>query len=104
LELEYAPDRFRLVDEIEGLGRDWLVALGNAMVAADITTPYEGLKPVNLGDLPMLVSEKDICAERNAWIPTAGPHPHAPPALDARALQQRWQEGRLLEDEHLEDP
>ncbi|MFQ5594442.1 MAG: B12-binding domain-containing radical SAM protein [Anaerolineae bacterium] len=104
LELAYAPDRFRLVDELEGLGRDWLVALGHAMVAAGVTTPYEGLRPVDLGDLPMLAQEKDICAERNVWIPTQGPHPHAPPALDARALQRRWEEGRLLEREHLEDP
>ncbi len=104
LELEYAPDRFRLVDELEGLGREWLVVLGHAMAAAGVTIPYEGLKPLDLGDLPMLAAEKDICAERNAWIPTAGPHPHAPPALDSQALQRRWQEGRLLEDEYLEDP
>lgn len=104
LELEYAPDRFRLVDELEGLGRDWLVVLGHAMVSAGVTTSYEGLRPVDLGDLPMLAAEKDICAERNVWIPTQGPHPHAPPALDARALRRRWEEGRLLESEHLEDP
>ncbi|RME45975.1 MAG: hypothetical protein D6791_09415, partial [Chloroflexi bacterium] len=104
LEREYAPDRFRLVDDLDGLGRDWLVALGDAMIAAGVTTPYEGLKPTHLGELPMLAQEKDICAERNAWIPTQGPHPHAPPSLDPQALQQRWREGRLLEGEHLEDP
>jgi len=58
LELEYAPDRFRLVDELEGLGREWLVVLGHAMAAAGVTIPYEGLKPLDLGDLPMLAAEK----------------------------------------------
>lgn len=104
LEVQYAPDRFRLVDDLEGLGRDWLLALGRAMMAAGVATPYEGLKPVDLGDLPMLASTKDICAERNAWIPTSGPHPHAPPALDPEVIDRRWREGRLLEGEHLEDP
>jgi anaerobic magnesium-protoporphyrin IX monomethyl ester cyclase len=104
LEVQYAPDRFRLVDDMEGLGRDWLWALGHAMIDAGVTTPYEGLKPVDLGDLPMLAQAKDICAERNAWIPTQGPHAHAPPALDLETLQRRWQQGRLLEGEHLEDP
>jgi radical SAM superfamily enzyme YgiQ (UPF0313 family) len=104
LETQYAPDRFRLVDDLEGLGRDWLVALGQAMMAAGVTTPYEGLKPANLGDLPMLAEAKDICAERNAWLPTQGPHPHAPPKLDLDLIGRRWGEARLLEGEHLEDP
>ncbi|MFQ5854999.1 MAG: B12-binding domain-containing radical SAM protein [Anaerolineae bacterium] len=104
LEMQHAPDRFRLVDDLEGLGRDWLLALGRAMIAAGVTTPYEGLKPIDLGDLPMLTPAKDICAERNMWIPTQAPHAHAPPALDPQALHRRWQEGQLLEGEHLEDP
>lgn len=104
LEDQFAPDRFRLVDDMEGLGRDWLRALGQAMIDASVTTPFEGLKPVHLGDLPMLAEAQDICAERNAWIPTQGPHAHAPPALDFEMLQQRWREGRLPAGEHLEDP
>lgn len=104
IEQQCAPDRFRLVDELEGLGRDWLVSLGEAMLDAGVTTPYEGLKPLQLGDLPMLAEGKDVCADRNAWIPTAGPHPHAPPALDPAALERRWTEAVLLQDEHLEDP
>jgi hypothetical protein len=92
------------VDDLEGLGREWLLALGNAMLAMGVRTPYEGLKPVAFDDLPLLATTKDICAERNAWIPTQGPHPHAPPALDAAALHRRWREARLEEGEHLEDP
>ncbi|MBS1251199.1 MAG: Anaerobic magnesium-protoporphyrin IX monomethyl ester cyclase [Anaerolineales bacterium] len=104
IEQQYAPDRFRLVDELEGLGRDWLVSLGEAMLDAGVATPYEGLKPLRLGDLPMLAEGKDVCADRNAWIPTTGPHPHAPPVLEPDALERRWTEAVLLEDEYLEDP
>jgi anaerobic magnesium-protoporphyrin IX monomethyl ester cyclase len=105
LEARYGPDRFRLVDDLDGLGREWLMALADAMQSAGVTTPYEGLRlHMGLGDLPMLTREKELCAERNAWIPKAAPHPHAPPALAASELQMRWREARLPEGATLAEP
>ncbi len=105
LEALYQPDRFRLVDDLDGLGRDWLIALAEAMQAAGVTTPYEGLRlHVKLGDLPMLAREKELCADRNAWIPKAESHPHAPPALLEEEVRLRWGEARLPEGAALADP
>jgi anaerobic magnesium-protoporphyrin IX monomethyl ester cyclase len=104
IEAAYDIDRFRLVDDLNRLERDMLVALGEAMIAAGVTTPYEGLNPVTHEDLPMLAEVKDICAERNAWLPTKGKHGHAPPVDDEALLRRRWELGILLENEHLEDP
>lgn len=104
LEDTYAIERFRIVDDLDTIGREWLVMLGKAMIAAQITTPYEGLKPTKLDGLPMLGEVKDICADRNAWIPTQGSHPHAPPVEDEDLLKRRWGEAILLEGEHLEEP
>ena len=104
LEAAYAPDRFRLVDEFEGLGRDWLIALGQALIAAGVRTPFEGLKPSYLEGVPMLDEVKDICAERNAWLPPSSPDAHAAPGLDVEDLQRRWREAKLPEGERLAEP
>jgi len=104
LEASYSFDRFRIVDDLDGLGTEWLTELGKAMMAAGIMTPYEGLKPVNLGELPMLGEVKDICADRNAWIPTRGAHPHAPPTENLNLIRRRWESAVLKKKEHLEDP
>ena len=104
LERQYAIDRFRIVDDLEGLGHTWLESLSREMQAAGITTPFEGLRPVNISEVPMLDEVKDICSDRNKWIPTQAPHPHAPPELDLDLIDRRWREGRLLGEEHLEDP
>jgi hypothetical protein len=105
LEERYQPDRFRLVDDLEGLGHSWLTALGEAMIEIGLKTPYEGLRPHNaLGDLPMLERGLDVCFDRNLWIPKDGDHPHAPPALEEDEMQSRWRDGALPEGEHLEDP
>lgn len=105
LEEHYHPDRFRLVDDLEGLGRQWLMALGQAMVEAGVQTPYEGLRPYqSLGDLPMLERGFDVCYDRNLWLPKDGDHPHAPPALKEEDMQARWRDGALPEGEHLSDP
>jgi len=104
LEAAYAPDRFRLVDELEGLGREWLIALGRAMIEAGVRTPFEGLKPSHLEGVPMLAEVKDICAERNAWLPPASQDAHASPSLDVDDLQRRWREAKLPEGERLAEP
>lgn len=105
LEERYQPDRFRLVDDLEGLGHAWLTALGQAMIARGLKTPYEGLRPhIALGELPMLERGLDVCHDRNLWIPKDGDHPHAPPALEEDEMQSRWRDGALPEGEHLEDP
>ena len=104
LESRYHPDRFRLVDDLDGLGREGLMALAKAMTTAGVTTPYEGLRlHVKLGDLPLLARQKELCADRNAWIPKAENHPHAPPALAESELQMRWAEARLPEGAVLAD-
>lgn len=105
LEARYHPEHFRLVDDLDGLGREWLLALAEAMLSLGVTTPYEGLRlHVKLGDLPMLARHKELCADRNAWIPKAAQHPHAPPALSEAELQARWSEGRLPDGAVLADP
>ena len=104
LEAVYAPDRFRLVDELDGLGRDWLIELGQAMIDAGVQTPFEGLKPSHLAGVPMLSEVKDICAERNVWLPSDSPDAHAAPDLAFDDLLSRWREAKLPAGEHLNDP
>ena len=104
LQERYELDRFRLVDDLNRLDADWLVELGEAMIAAGVTIPYEGLNTVVHEGLPMLAQTRDICHERNAWIPTKGKHGHAPPTDDLQLLRRRWEQAVLLDNEHLEDP
>jgi hypothetical protein len=99
------PDRFRLVDDLDGLGLEWLLALGQAMTDWGIQTHYEGLRPhQSLGDLPMLTRGLDVCYDRNLWIPKDDDHPHAPPGIEEDDMQSRWRDGALPEGEHLADP
>jgi hypothetical protein len=74
------------------------------MIEAGVTIPYEGLNTVVHEGLPRLVQTRDICHERNAWIPTKGKHGHAPPTDDLQLLRRRWEQAVLLDNEHLEDP
>lgn len=99
LEKQYGPDRFRLVDDFDGLGREWLAALGRAMVDARLRTPFEGLKPSHLEGVPMLSEAKDICAERNAWLSSGSEDVHAAPALGLDDLLSRWREAKVREGE-----
>ncbi len=98
LEAEYKVDRFRLVDDLEALGRDWLVALGEAMQTMGVRTPYEGLKPLHFGPLPMYAPQKDLCAERTVWLPGVD---QDPAALDIAVVQRRWEQGLLMENESV---
>lgn len=98
IEKDYSVDRFRLVDDLGALGKDWLVALGEAMLMADIKTPYEGLKPLHFDDLPMYAPQKDLCAERTIWLPGID---HDPKAMDIETIQRRWEQGILQEGETL---
>ena len=93
LEVQSAPDRFRLVDDLEGLGEDWLTELGEAMQAAGVTTLYEGLQGISWAELPMYSPMKGLCGKRNRYIPRISEHPHAPPILDVALLQERWGQG-----------
>jgi anaerobic magnesium-protoporphyrin IX monomethyl ester cyclase len=94
LEQTYAPDRFRLVDDLSGLGADWLRELGEAMLAANITTPYEGLRFYDVPtDLPMFEAGKMLCGRRNLVVTPLNDHPHAPPRHNAEQLQKRWGAG-----------
>jgi radical SAM superfamily enzyme YgiQ (UPF0313 family) len=104
LQAEYAIDRFRFVDDLNRLDTKWLRGLGEAMVEAGVEIPYEGLNTIVHEGLPMLAQTRDICHERNAWIPTQGKHGHAPPTDDVQLLRRRWEQAMLFEDERLEDP
>jgi radical SAM superfamily enzyme YgiQ (UPF0313 family) len=96
LEQHLPVDRFRLVDDLEGIGEAWLVELGTAMQAAGITTPYEGLRQVPFAELPLFAPRSALCGKRNQWLPPASNHPHAAPSLSAETLWQRWREGKLV--------
>ncbi len=98
IEAAYAPDRFRLVDDLDGIGHDWLLELGLTMQNLGLQTPYEGLKPFAGDDLPMYAAGKMLCGKRNRYLPTLNDHPHAPPALDVMTLQERWGLGILPHD------
>jgi anaerobic magnesium-protoporphyrin IX monomethyl ester cyclase len=96
LESTYRPDRFRLVDDLSGLGADWLRDLGLAMQAAGVTTPYEGLRFYDLpADLPMFEAGKMLCGRRNLVVTPLNDHPHAPPRHTSEQLQKRWGAGIL---------
>lgn len=98
LEETYRPDRFRLVDDLSGLGAEWLQNLGTAMQAAGITTPYEGLRCYDLpAELPMFEAGKMLCGKRNLVVTPLNNHPHAPPRHTVEQLQKRWGEGILDE-------
>ncbi len=101
----YAPDRFRLVDDLDGLGAEWLTELAGEMEAAAVTVPFEGLRlHQSLGELPQLERTKELCADRNSWIPKSESHPHAPPGLDIATLQARWRRAHLEPGETLAEP
>ncbi len=104
LQAEYAIDRFRFVDDLNRLDPEWLRELGEAMAEAGVDIPYEGLNTIVHEGLPMLAQTRDICHERNAWIPTQGKHGHAPPTEDVQLLRRRWEQAMLFVDERLEDP
>jgi hypothetical protein len=104
LQATYSLQRFRLVDDLNRFNPEWLRQLGEAMMAAGVAIEYEGLNTVTHEGLPMLAQTRDICHERNAWIPTQGRHGHAPPTRDTKLLRRRWERALLLEGEHLEDP
>lgn len=95
IEENYAPDRFRLVDDLDGLGETWLLELADAMQQLGIHTPYEGLRPTTLTNLPLYNPMKMLCGKRNRYLPTTSDHPHALPALDAETMRLRWGEGVL---------
>lgn len=98
IEATHTVDRFRLVDDLEALGAEWLIALGTAMQAAGVQTPYEGLKPLHFGELPMYAPQKDLCAERTVWLPGVD---QDPTALDIETIQRRWQQGELQDGESI---
>lgn len=98
IEDQFAPDRFRLVDDLEGLGEDWLIRLEDVMQAAGVTTPYEGLQTVLFEGLKLYNPMKGLCGKRNRYIPRQGEHPHAPPILDVELLQERWGKGLIPQD------
>ena len=50
----YDIDRLRVVDDVDGIERDWVEGWANAAAAADAAIPFEALYDLERQDLPML--------------------------------------------------
>jgi radical SAM superfamily enzyme YgiQ (UPF0313 family) len=50
----YQIDRLRLVDDVDGLSREWLDAWAEAAAADDAVIPFEALNDLQRQDIPML--------------------------------------------------
>ncbi|HEX9926797.1 MAG TPA: cobalamin-dependent protein [Anaerolineae bacterium] len=54
LKESYDIDRLRLVDDVDGIERDWLEALATAAEAGEAVIPFEALNDLERQDIPML--------------------------------------------------
>ena len=50
----YDIDRLRVVDDVDGIERDWVEGWAAAANAADAVIPFEALYDLERQDLPML--------------------------------------------------
>lgn len=50
----YQIDRLRVVDDVDGISRDWLEDWANAAQAQDAAIPFEALNELERQDIPML--------------------------------------------------
>ena len=50
----YDIDRLRVVDDVDGIERDWVEGWADAAAAADAAIPFEALYDLERQDLPML--------------------------------------------------
>lgn len=50
----YQIDRLRVVDDVDGISREWLEAWAETAVSLDAVIPFEGLNELKRQDIPML--------------------------------------------------
>ncbi len=50
----YDIDRLRVIDDVDGLDRDWIVSWAKAAEAEDAVLPFEALNDLERQDIPML--------------------------------------------------
>ena len=50
----YAIDRLRVVDDVDGISREWLKEWAETAAAQDAVIPFEGLNELQRQDIPML--------------------------------------------------
>jgi hypothetical protein len=50
----YSIDRLRVVDDVDGIAREWFEAWAEAAEAIDAAVPFEALYEVKRQDVPML--------------------------------------------------
>jgi hypothetical protein len=50
----YQIDRLRLVDDVDGISREWLENWAEAAAAAEAVIPFEALNDLKRQDIPML--------------------------------------------------
>ncbi|MCP5098327.1 MAG: hypothetical protein GY943_22490 [Chloroflexi bacterium] len=50
----YKIDRIRVVDDVDGISRDWLETWAETAVSLDAVIPFEGLNELQRQDIPML--------------------------------------------------
>lgn len=79
LKESYQIDRLRLVDDVDGLSREWLEEWAAAAEAQDAAIPFEALFDLERRDLPLLDIRDPLCKKRNVYFPTLNEHRHAPP-------------------------
>jgi hypothetical protein len=54
LKESYQIDRLRVVDDVDGLGREWLESWAAAAEEQDAVIPFEALNDLKRQDIPML--------------------------------------------------
>ena len=54
LKAQYGIDRLRVVDDVDGISRDWVEAWAQSAAERDAVVPFEGLNELQRQDLPML--------------------------------------------------
>jgi hypothetical protein len=50
----YQIDRLRMVDDVDGISREWLSEWANAVESQDAVIPFEALNDLERKDIPML--------------------------------------------------
>jgi anaerobic magnesium-protoporphyrin IX monomethyl ester cyclase len=77
----YGFDRLRMVDDVDGIDREWLEAWAQAAEEMGAAIPFEALYDLKRRDIPLLDVRDSLCAKRNRYFPTLSEDLHAPPQI-----------------------
>jgi hypothetical protein len=50
----YQIDRLRVIDDVDGISREWIEEWADAAESLDVAIPFEALNDLQRQDLPML--------------------------------------------------